>query len=81
MKVAVKLTKGEKKKLARLKRDMKNAHAKMLKTYDSMEKAWRKGKKASASASKSAADLVKKAKKATNEGSAYFNKVKRKYKS
>ena len=81
MKVAVKLTKAEKKKLARLKRNMKATNAKLLRTYDSMEKAWRKGKKASASISTSTQDTVKKAKKATNEAVAYMNKVKRKYRS
>ena len=45
-KVAVKLSKAEKKKLGRLKREMKATHAKALRTYDSMEKAWRKGRKA-----------------------------------
>jgi len=81
MKVAVKLSKAEKKKLARLKRNMKNTHAQLLRTYDSMEKAWRKGKKASASVSKSTQATVKKAKKATNEAVSYFGKVRRKYKS
>lgn len=81
MKVAVKLTKAEKKKLARLKRDMKNTQAKVLRTYDSMEKAWRKGKKVSASVSKDVQDTVKRARKATNEASTYFSKIKRKYRS
>ncbi len=81
MKVSVKLTKAEKKKLARLKRDMKNTQGKLLRTYDSMERAWKKGRKISSSVSKDVQDTVKRARKATNEAATYFGKLKRKYRS
>jgi hypothetical protein len=44
MKVMVKLTKAEKKKLLRLKREVKSRQGQMERAYASMERAWKRGK-------------------------------------
>jgi hypothetical protein len=79
MKVSVKLNKIEKKKLARLKREMKSTHAKMLRTYDAVERAWKKGKKASTTVVAATQDASKRAKKATTEAVQYYSKLRKKY--
>lgn len=78
MKVTVKLNKGEKKKLARLKREMKGTNSKMMRTYESLERSWKKGK-GPAKVTAAAQDAAKRAKKATNEAVAYYAKLKRKF--
>jgi len=78
MKVTVKLTKGEKKKLARLKREARSRQGQMERAYAAMERAWKRGK-APAKVSKAMQDTTKRAQKAMREMAGYFGKVKRKF--
>lgn len=78
MKVTVKLTKGEKKKLARLKRDAKRRGAEMERAYAAMERAWKRGK-APAKISNAMQATAKQAQKAYRTLGGYYGKLKRKF--
>ena len=78
MKINVKLNKGEKKKLARLKRELKSRHAKMVRTYESLERSWKRGKAPSKIVA-AAQDAATRAKKATNEAVAYYGRLRKKF--
>lgn len=78
MKVNVKLTKGEKKKLARMKRDARRAQRKMESAFGQMERAWKRGK-APAKISKAMQATTKKANKATRAMVTYYGRLKNKF--
>ncbi len=79
MKVTVKLTKAEKKKLARLKREAKTRMGQMERTYASMERAWKRGR-APEKISKAMKDATKRATKSVKAMDQYYGKLKRKFK-
>jgi len=78
MKVTIKLTKAEKKKLARLKREVVYRQRQMEQAYASMERAWKRGK---------APEKIAKAMRVTTERAqsswkamvGYYGRLKRKF--
>ena len=78
MKVTVKLTKGEKKKLARLKQEARRRQGEMERAYAAMERAWKRGK-APAKISKAMQATSKKAQKAVRAMAGYYGKLKQKF--
>lgn len=78
MKVTVKLTKAEKKKLARLKREAKSRMGQMERSYASMERAWKRGK-APDKIARAMKDSTKRAQKAVKEMEKYYGRLKRKF--
>ncbi len=78
MKVTVKLTKAEKKKLARLKREVRSRQGQMERAYASMERAWKRGK-APEKISKAMAVSTAKARKSWGAMVSYYGKLKRKF--
>lgn len=78
MKVTVKLSKAEKKKLARLKRDVRSRQAKMDRAYAAMERAWKRGKAPKKIAS--AMDVTtKRAVQSWRSMVQYYGKLRRKF--
>lgn len=78
MKVTVKLTKAEKKKLARLKREAAFRQRQMERTYAAMERAWKRGK-APEKISKAMQDASQRSSKAVRAMVGYYGKLKRKF--
>ena len=78
MKVTVKLTKAEKKKLARLKREAGYRQRQMERAYAAMERAWKRGK-APEKIAKAMQDTTARSKKAVGTMAGYYGKLKRKF--
>lgn len=78
MKVMVKLTKVEKKKLARLKGEVKSRQGQMERAYASMERAWKRGK-APEKIGKAMNASTAQARKSWGAMVSYYGKLKRKF--
>ena len=78
MKVTVKLTRAEKKKLARLKREVKSRQGQMERAYASMERAWKRGN-APEKIAKAVNDSTARARKAWGTMVRYYGQLKKKF--